>query len=305
MKLSQFKKIASEVKGSKISKSKVKKKPVLIEGEYSFNMDSKLHYDLKILCQDLKQDDDALIIIVAPEGSGKTVLETQIGYFISQQMKTNWGCDNIHFDGKSYQNFSLHSPQYTVVALDESRRALNKMRGMTGNNVEFNDFLSECRSNNQAHIIVLPAFSDLEKYVAIHRVKYLIQVIKNRDTKTKKIIRGNYKIINTKSKSNLLKAWKGGYKEFPNNMVMAYGKFDNVLCLDKKEYNNKKEEAKKERYSSLDNNDNVQTIDPVKSIALEHYKSGKPKTEIAKMLNKHRNTINNWCNDFDKDMHNA
>lgn len=295
--IKDFEEIVSKIKGEKISKTKVKKKPILIKGDYEFNMDHKLKYDLDILCDDLRQDDDALIIIVAPEGSGKTVMETQIGYYISNKMKTKWNCDNVHFEGQSYQNFSLNSPKYTVVALDESRRALNKMRGMTGNNVDFNNFLSECRSNNQAHIVVLPAYSDLEKYVAIHRVKYLIEVIKKRDKDTKKLIRGNFKIISTKSKWKLLQAWKAGYKEFPNNMVLHYGTFENVLCLNEKEYDKKKEEAKKERYSNGE--EDVQLNDPVKEIALEHYKNGVSKVEIGRRLNKHRNTINSWCKEFD------
>lgn len=303
MKLNQFENIVREVKGEKISKTKVKKKPILIEGDYSFNMDHKLKYDLDIICNDLKQNDDALIIIVAPEGSGKTVMETQIGYYISQKTGTLWGCDNVHFEGQSYMTFSLNNPKYSVVALDESRRALNKMRGMTGNNVDFNNFLSECRSNNQAHIVVLPAYSDLEKYVAIHRVKYLIEIVKRRDKETKKLIRGTFKIISTKSKYKLLQAWKGGYKEFPNNMILHTGTFENVLCLNEKEYEKKKEEAKKERYSNGE--DNVQVNDPVKEIALEHYKSGVSKVEIGRKLNKHRNTINLWCKEFDKVLNNA
>lgn len=303
MKLNEFENIVSQVKGDKISKKKTKLKPFEVRGDYNFNMDYKLKSDLDILCQDLKQDDDGLIIIVAPEGSGKTVIETQIGYYISQKMKTSWSCDNIHFEGQSYQNFSLNSKPYTVIALDESRRALNKMRGMTGNNVEFNNFLSECRSNNQAHIIVLPAFSDLEKYVAIHRVKYLIQVVKKRDKKTKKIIRGTFKIIDTKSKYNLLQAWKGGYKEFPKNMVRHIGTFENVLCLDAKEYNKKKEEAKKERYSTPETD--KPTLDREKEIVLEHHKEGKSTREIAKMVKRSKSTIALWVKEIKENLPNV
>lgn len=287
MKLSQFKKVVTTIKGEKLSKVKAKKKPILIEGEYTFPMDSKLHYDLKILCSDLRQDDDALIIIVAPEGSGKTVLETQIAYFISQQMGTSWNCDNIHFDGQTYMNFSLSNPKHTVVALDESRRALNKMRGMTGNNVDFNNFLSECRSDNQCHIVVLPAFSDLEKYAAIHRVKYLIQVVKERDKETKKLVRGTYKIISTKSKYKLLEAWKGGYKEFPKSMILHYGHFNNVLCLDKKEYDKKKKQAKVERYS----NEEEKKIDKFDQLILEKRKEGLSMDKIALEVNKSKATV--------------
>ena len=303
MDLYKFTGVVKEVKGEKISLSKETRKPILIEGEYTFNMDAKLKYDLDILCQDLKQDDDALIIIVAPEGSGKTILETQIGYYISKKMKTSWNEDNVHFDAPTYQTFSLNNPRGTVVALDESRRALNKMRGMTGNNVEFNNFLSECRSNNQAHIVVLPAYSDLEKYVAIHRAKYIIQVVKLRDKETKKIVRGTFKIISTKSKSMLLQAWKGGYKEFPNNMVTHIGKFENVLCLDKKKYDNKKETAKKERYIS--NEIDKTEVDPLKKLVLEYHNEGKSLRDIAKTIKKSKDTVNRWIKEVNGNLSNV
>lgn len=299
MNLKQFEQeIVSELRGAKISKAK--KEPYKVTGKYTFNMDWKLKYDLDILCDDLEQNDDALIIIVAPEGSGKTVLETQIGYYISSKMKTSWGCDNVHFEGQSFIDFSLSNPKYVVNALDESRRALNKMRGMTGNNVDFNNFLSECRDQNQIHIIVLPAYSDLEQYVAIHRVKYIIQVVKKRDKETKRLVRGTFKIIDAKSKWKLKEAWKNGYKEFPKSMIIKDNcKFEGVLCLDEKEYNKKKSDAKKERYASKDEeNDNKPKIDREKQIVLEHHKEGKSSRQIAKMVKRSHGTICNWINEF-------
>jgi len=289
------------VKKIRADKIKVKNKdPYLVTGEYTFNMDWKLKADLDILCSDLKQNDDGLIIIVAPEGSGKTVLETQIGYYISQKMKTSWNCDNVHFEGQSYIDSSLNSPQYIVNALDESRRALNKMRGMTGNNVDFNNFLSECRDQNQIHIIVLPAYSDLEQYVAIHRVKYIIQVIKNRDKKSKKLLRGTYRIIDAKSKYKLKEAWKNGYKDFPKSMIIKDKcKFENVLCLNEKDYKKKKTEAKKERYATkTEDKEQNTTIDREKQIVLEHHREGKSARQIAKMLKRSNKTISIWINEF-------
>lgn len=290
MKLEDFKEqIVKKIRSEQTKENHKKIKPYLVTGEYKFKLDWKLKEDLDILANDLKQNDDALIIIVAPEGSGKTVLETQIGYYLSRINKSSWGVNNVHFDGQNYIDFSLNSPQYTIVCLDESRRALNKMRGMTGGNVEFNNFLSECRSQNQIHIVVLPAFNDLEKYVAIHRVKYLIKVDKERDKETRKIIRGNYKIISTKSKAKLLEAWKGGYKEFPKDMVVKNCKFENVLCLDEKKYKKKKEDAKKERYSSKEQKEDK--IDPIDKLILEKRKSGLSMEKIASHLNLGKTTI--------------
>jgi hypothetical protein len=252
MNLLKFEKeIVSKLRSDKVKNSLDKGKPFLVDGVYNYRMDWKLKNDLDILCGDLEQNDDCLIIIVAPEGSGKTVLETQIGYYISIKMSSSWGVNNLHFDGQSYIDHSLNGKPFLVNCLDESRRALNKMRGMTGNNVEFMNFLSECRDQNQVHIIVLPAYADLEQYVAIHRVKYIIQVNKSRDKDTKRLKRGTYNIIDCKYKYKLKEAWKNGYKEFPKSMILKKNcKFDNVLCVNEKEYLEKKTQAKKDRYMS-------------------------------------------------------
>lgn len=297
MNLNQFEKqILHKVRSNKVKTRMSKANPYQVKGQYEFKMDRKLKQDLDILCDDLDQNDDALIIIVAPEGSGKTVLETQIGYYISQRKKTSWGVDNIHFDGQGFIDFGLNNPAKIVNCLDESRRALNKMRGMTGNNVDFMNYLSECRDQNQVGIVVLPAYSDLEQYVAIHRVKYVIQVIKRRDEETKRLIRGTYRIIDAKSKSNLKQAWKNGYKEFPRNMIVKECKFDNVLCLDEKEYNKKKTEAKKERYGSKEDN---KPVDPLKQLAYEHRQKGKTYEEIAEIIGKGKSTIDRWVKEYE------
>lgn len=219
-----------------------------VTGEYTFKMHYKLKMWLDVAVSDLYDNDDCLIIIVAPEGAGKTVFASQISYYLSKKLKTPYNTLNVHFEGQTYINFSLNSPPYTVNHLDESRRALNKMRAISTSNVEFNNFLSECRSQNQVHIVVLPAFTDLDQYVAVHRPKILISIQKSRDPITKKLIRGSYKVHSTKHKFLLKEAWDAQYKEFPKKMFVFGGKFDNVLCLDEKKYNTKKEQAKLERY---------------------------------------------------------
>lgn len=233
-------------------KEEILDKYIQIETKYKYKLHYKLKWWLDILISDLYQNDDALIIIVAPEGSGKTIFGSQIGDYMSSQLKTDYNINCVHFDGQSYIDKSLNSPQYTINHLDESRRALNKMRSISTGNVEFMNFLSECRSQNQIHIIILPAFADLEQYVAIHRVKLLISLEKKRDPATKKIIRGLFKVHITKNKQDLKEQWDRKYNEFTSNMTAFSGKFENVFCLDKDAYDKKKEKAKIERYTTKD-----------------------------------------------------
>lgn len=266
-----------------------------VEKDFKYSLDWRLKRDLDILIDDLKQDDDALIIIVAAEGSGKTVFESQIGHYISTKTKIPLTVDDVHFEGQGYMDKALASPRLSVNCLDESRRALNKMRASSGSNVDFNNFLSECRSNNQVHIIVLPAYTDLEQYVAIHRVKMLLSVEKFRDPKTKRLIRGNFSVWNTKSKTMLKKAWDGKYKEFPRNMLKYKGKFDKTLCFNEKEYDKKKEDAKKERYMSKEE---PAKPDAMKELVLQHHNDGKSSREIGKMINKSKSTVNEWLKEL-------
>jgi len=236
----------------KTKKSDNESKYTQITTKYSYKLHNSLKFWLDILIKDLKSNDDALIIIVAPEGAGKTVFASQICDYMASKLKVNYNNDNVHFDGQSYINKSLDSSQFNINHLDESRRALNKMRAISGGNVEFMNFLSECRSQNQVHVIVLPAFTDLEQYVAIHRVKLLLSLEKKRHPITHELIRGTFKAHITKSKQNLKHQWDKKYSEFSRNLTAFTGKFDNVFCLDEKIYNEKKEQAKKDRYMDED-----------------------------------------------------
>jgi len=272
-----------------------------IKGDYKFKLDNTLKSKLDTLISDLKQNDDALIVIVAPEGAGKTVFETQIAYYCSQQLKVSWGVPNVHFDGQTYMNFSLENARYNIVALDESRRALNKMRASSSSNVDFMNFLSECRSQNQIHIIVLPAFTDLEQYVAIHRVKLLLSVEKRRDPKTNLLIRGNFNIWSTKKKWLLKKAWDGKYKEFPNSMRIHSGKFEDMLCLDEKEYNKKKEDAKKERYMEKDTTKKKDTDDSIDKLILKHNEKELSLRQIGSMVGKGKDYVSKIIKENNKE----
>ena len=129
-----------------------------------FYIEYPLKKHLDILCGDVKVDDDALIIIIGSEGGGKSYFASQIAWYIKNKLNVEFNINNVHFDSQTYMNFALSNPKYSINFLDESRRALNKMRGSSSNNVDFMNYLSECRSDNQIHIILLPAFTDLERY---------------------------------------------------------------------------------------------------------------------------------------------
>lgn len=205
---------------------------------------------LNIGIQDIHDDDDLPIVIVGHEGAGKSILAQQICGYLSTKLKTSFSVSNIHFSSENHMDFSLSHPIYTINILDETRESLNKMRGISKKNVDFNNFLSECRDAKQIHVIILPAFTDLDRYCAIWRSKIVIDVKKYRDPQTKRIVRGNYNIIRTDNKNLLNEAWEGKYKGFPTNMIWKRGTFKFESPINIAEYKEKKAKHRIEKYSS-------------------------------------------------------
>lgn len=220
-------------------------------------MDSNLIQMLNYGINDLKDSDDFVIIITGAEGAGKSVLSQQIAGYISNNVPVKFSVDNIHFNTANYQDTAMSCPKYTINILDESRSSLNKMRGNSSSNVDFTNYLSECRDQNQVHIIILPAFTDLDRYVAVHRSKLVINVIKYRDKESGKLVRGNFNIIKADNKYLLNQAWENKYKGFSLNMLWKQCRFNNWSPINEQEYKLKKANHRKEKYSSENNNDKV------------------------------------------------
>lgn len=248
----------------------VKGKKITFENR-EFKLDYNLLKHLDILINDLEVNDDALIIIVGPEGAGKTYFASQLAYYCSIKLKKKFDISRIHFDGETYIDSSLNSENMSINFLDESRRAINKMRSNSKSNVEFMNFLSECRSQNQLHFLLLPSYTDLDRYVAVHRPKLLLSVEKTRG-KDGKLRRGIFNIWKSNNKSLLNQVWENKYKNFPYSMRVHSGRFENILCVNKNDYDNKKEEAKKERYLSENNKEegNGAVVKTIETIPLKN-----------------------------------
>lgn len=218
---------------------------LLSNGEY---LDDNLISHLNVLIDDLEQDDDNLIVIYGDEGSGKSCLVSQLIYYINSIDKDFNVKKNVHYIGSEYIESCLNGVKKQKNVLDESRRTLSKMRMMSTENQEFMNFLAECRSNNQWHFIVLPSYFDVDKDVALRRLKLLIKVIKYRHPITKRLIKGNFQIIDMKNKTQIKHLYERELHEIPSNMVAYEGKFTKWWGWDELEYKNKKEEEKKKYY---------------------------------------------------------
>lgn len=212
----------------------------------------------------LEQDDDVVILITGDEGAGKSKLARQIGAYANHKINewggnTTFGLDNIHFRLDPYmETAKAHIKQKGWVnLLDEGRSTANRKRSTTGVNVKFTNYLSECRADNHIHIICLPAFHDIDSYIAIWRSKLVIKCEKKhvKDAKSKSgysLQRGIFKAF--KKNQALINVYYHKLRYiYPRQPVIKDGYFPNVEILDDVEaYQEKKRYW---RYKDMDEED--------------------------------------------------
>ena len=189
----------------------------------TFYMNKDLKENLDIELSSMKQSiQDFVLVIDGLEGSGKSKKARQIGHYCSQKLGSSFDYDgvaNIHNDINKYIDTSLQAGEFAVNILDESRNALLKVTSQSRSAVRFTNYLSECRALRQVHIILLPAYHDLAKYVVLWRMNFLIHLKKKMIPDAK--MDGGYKLV------------LGEYVVFPND---SYTKW---FYDDKYRYNKK------------------------------------------------------------------
>jgi hypothetical protein len=221
-------------------KFKIRKKEYTIHG--------LLAKQIRKAYKEMKKDDDVVILIVGPERVGKSKLRDLIGGYWEHLCGVKFWIDNIHFTTVEYMKFALKQPPFTFVSHDEARRDLNTKRSMAKTAVNFTNYMSECGDNNQVHCLILPAFSDIDKYIALWRVKMVIEVGKKKNSKTKEYERGLFRVIKTKNKKKLAFFHKNKYTKFPRTMVAFTGTFKDNDVIPKDVYKKKKQQFKEVKY---------------------------------------------------------
>ena len=162
-----------------------------------YYMDKTFKKNLDIGLDSMEDNDDLVIVIDGKERSGKSLLSRQIGKYCADFLGSTFSDKNIFFELNEYVDFSIESPNYTICILDEARNVLNKKAAMSKGNKKFTNYISECAKKRQVHIILLPAYHDLDKYITLWRNKFVIHVHKwYEEDSTKrsgfKLARGKY-----------------------------------------------------------------------------------------------------------------
>ena len=167
----------------------------------------KLKQNLDILLNDVKQSRmDLVFVLDGPEGLGKSFMSRGLGRYCATVLGSTFDPSDISWDINTYIENSLKAGRaadtgkHKINVLDEGRHALHRARGGSRGNVRFTNYLSECRDLGQIHIIIAPAFHDLDKYLIMWRMQVLFHTVKNysEDKKSEtgvSLLRGEYKVF--------------------------------------------------------------------------------------------------------------
>lgn len=185
-------------------------------------------------------DWDRVYIIDGEEGSGKSLLGLQLGYYLDPTLNL----DRITFNGKDFSNAIDKAEKHQCIIFDEAFNGLASSGAMSKMNRLIVSKLMECRQRNLFIIIILPTIFLLQKYVSIFRSKGLFHVYS-----TKKGQRGYYRTYNKKNKKYLyLSGMKFYSYKYPyiKKKYRFYGKYP----IDEMTYRAKKDQAMKDEKDS-------------------------------------------------------
>lgn len=145
----------------------------------------------------LNQNSDLIIIIDGDEGTGKSMVASQIAYFLDIDSYEETGefhpetgkpiyeptGRNIDIEKQVVFNFQdfkeavTKLPPYKAIIFDEAGEATDRRNSSSKINIEFNQFLRECREPNYKFIIlVFQSFYDMDMNPAVRRAKGLIHL---------------------------------------------------------------------------------------------------------------------------------
>lgn len=275
----------------------MKKSPLLVKhkaGDYEVSHD--LAHTLFIYIDAIvKYNQDLVVVFDGAEGAGKSTLMRQVAELCRQYLaqkhniKVPFNLDNIHFDLDEYTKAALDNEDNKcwIHILDESRAVANRKRTTSKGNVNWTNYLSECRSANHIHLIALPAFHDLDSYISVFRQSFLVNIQKYfKITKTEKgvpiyeLVLGEYRAFLNDNKLKAMYYHKMRYI-YPRVPVFK-AKFSNTSVLDEESYENKKKESRARRYSE---EKKIEEKKDTKKDLVLNYMKREPKARAADIAN--------------------
>lgn len=204
-----------------------------------YYMDGYLKENLDTAKKVITKDWDMIFCIDGYEGSGKSCLTMQIGYYCNQSLTLS----HVVFTPKQFQDAIINSRKYDVVIYDEAYTGLSSRAAMSMVNRILVKMLAEIRQKNLFIFVVMPTFFDLDKYVALWRSRALIHVYTAENFQ-----RGYFAFYNIDKKKDLYILGKKFYL-YSNVKPNFVGRFTNHYTLNEDDYRKKKRNLSIQRES--------------------------------------------------------
>lgn len=272
-----------------------------------------LKQNLDIALHNVKYDEmDLVIVLDGAEGWGKSFSARGLGAYCAHFLNGNagtFGVNDVSFGTEEYVKGSndyllpmemrdKNEPvMYKVNVLDEGRNALFNRRSQSKSNVDFTNYMSEARFKQQVHIILAPAYFELDRYLVTWRMQLLVSLEKqykqaNNDVGVQ-MQRGVYKLYIDERKDK--KVIRSAYerKTYPHQYV-EHDVWSSVEVFTDEElraYNDKKNACSKIKYGVEDKPEENKVQESIK-----HDKKYISITQVIKEYGICRETVYNWIN---------
>lgn len=170
----------------------------MIKSVQELSMDGYLKKNLDVLKVNIKRDWDFWIIIDGYEGSGKSTLGEQVGLYLDPTLNI----DNIVFTPRQFEAAVDKANKYQCIIWDESVTG-TQSTDLTKMARTLKKKAVQMRQKNLFIILIIHAYQDMNRYYAVHRTWFLLNVyfIPNED---KGIFqRGHFKFFDFNKKKSM------------------------------------------------------------------------------------------------------
>lgn len=202
------------------------------EGVY---IDGKLFQVVLNIFYILSKDWDCVFQIDGLEGSGKSILGIFLGWILS---KGRLGIKNIAENSDDAINKLETLEKGSVLIIDEGGLSFSSKEVMKKEQRKLVGILNVIRQKQMILIIIAPSFFELNKYISIHRSKFLLHVYTD-----KRMERGRFAYFSTKQKKMLYEIGKKNFNSYSKPRSKFVGRFIDWKPFFYKEYLKTKEKS--------------------------------------------------------------
>lgn len=136
-------------------------------------MDKNLTANLDLMKKAVLQDWDCMVVVDGLEGSGKSLMALQSAAYCDP----GFNLSRVVFTPDELVKAVSESNKFEAIVFDEAFSGLYSRDAMSKANRVLIKMFAEIRQKNLIIFVVMPSYFELERYVALHRSRALINVM--------------------------------------------------------------------------------------------------------------------------------